>query len=113
LFDGDYVKTRKARSQRKARAVAALHARGSFLHAHLSKELRAKLKKRAIRIRKGDKVKILRGDFAGKEGKVAAVNLRKSKISVEGVTHRRARGQERFAPVDPSKVVITELAERK
>jgi large subunit ribosomal protein L24 len=103
----------RARTARKKRALAPLHARGKFLHSHLSRELREKMKKRSMRIRKGDKVKIVRGNFKGKEGKVARVDLKKCKIFIEGITRKKARGQEILVPIDPSNVIITELAERK
>ena len=103
----------KPRTQRKFRAQAPLHMKQHFLHAHLSKELRSSMKKRAIRIKKGDKVKILRGQFKGKEGKIVDVNLTKRKIRIEGMTHRKARGQEVFMPIDPSNVIIIEMVERK
>lgn len=107
------IKTTKPRTQRKNAATAPLHIRQHALHAHLSKELRATLKKRAVRVKKGDKVKVLRGGFSGKEGKVVNVNLTKKKIRIEGMTHRKARGQEVLMPIDPSNVIIIEMAERK
>jgi len=103
----------QARKQRKKRFCAPLHRCGHFLHSHLSKELREKLKKRALRVRKGDKVKIVRGKFRKKEGKVIDVDLNKKKIFIEGITQRKARGQEAFVPIDPSNVVIISLTERK
>lgn len=107
------IKSRKPRTQRKFRFTAPLHLRKHFVHAHLSKELRAKVKKRAIQIKKGDKVKILRGKFKGKEGKVAAVNLTDAKIFVEGITLKNSKGKEIFYPIDPSNVMIIEMTERK
>ncbi|MEM2174567.1 MAG: 50S ribosomal protein L24 [Candidatus Micrarchaeia archaeon] len=107
------MKLRRPRTQRKKRFSAPLHIRGKFVHSHLSKDLQKKIKKRSIRVRKGDKVKIVRGDFRGKEGKVVNVSLKKCKIFVEGVTRKKARGQEVLVPIDPSNVIIVELAERK
>lgn len=87
--------------------------RGHFVHSHLSKDLRKQVKKRAVRVRSGDIVRIVRGRFAKKEGRVIGVDLRAGKIYIEGVTQRKARGQEARMPIDPSNVVITKLAERK
>jgi large subunit ribosomal protein L24 len=103
----------RARTARKRRALAPLHIRGKFVHSHLSKELREKMKKRSIRVKKGDKVKILRGNFKGKEGKIVKVDLKECKIFIEGITRKKARGQEILVPIDPSNVLVTELAERK
>ncbi len=107
------ISSRKPRSQRKFRYTAPLHIRKKFVHAHLSKELREKLKKRAIQIKKGDKVRVLRGRFKGKEGKVARVDLSKLKIYIEGMTIKKANGKESLYPIDPSNVMIIELTERK
>lgn len=105
--------SKKPRQQRKFRYNAPLHIRAHFVHVHLSKELRAKLKKRAITIRKGDKVKVMRGKFAGKDGKVMAVNLAESRIYIEGMSYRKAKGKEIPFPIQPSNVMIIEMVERK
>lgn len=107
------ISSRKPRTQRKFRYTAPLHLRKNFVHVHLSKDLRAKVKKRAIQVKKGDKVKILRGKFKGKEGKVAKVILSDAKIFVEGITLKKANGKEAFYPIDPSNAMITEMVERK
>ncbi|MHB1297897.1 MAG: 50S ribosomal protein L24 [Gemmatimonadaceae bacterium] len=49
-------------------------------------------------ISRGDTVRVMRGDDKGKEGKVIRVDLKKSKVLVEGINivkkHRRARTAE-------------------
>jgi large subunit ribosomal protein L24 len=79
------------------------------LSARLSDELREEYGKKSIPVRKGDTVKIMRGDFVGHEGKVEKVNLKKGRIYVEGVTVRKADGTERFYPIHPSNVKIIKL----
>ncbi|HIP24935.1 MAG TPA: 50S ribosomal protein L24 [Archaeoglobus profundus] len=91
--------------------TSKLHDRHRLLHATLSKELRKKYGKRAIRIRKGDKVRIMRGEFAGHEGRVVKVDMKRLKIYVEGVTQRRSDGTEVLIPIHPSNVMIIELGE--
>jgi large subunit ribosomal protein L24 len=54
-------------------------------------------------------VKIIRGDFSGIEGKVSEVNLKGSRIYVEGVTREKASGASVKVSVHPSKVTITKL----
>jgi len=107
------MKSIKPRTQRKVRFTPPLHLRKHFAHVHLSKDLRAKTKKRAVQVKKGDKVKVLRGKFKGKEGKVARVDLSLSKIYVEGITQKKMNGKEVFFPLEPSNVMITEMTERK
>lgn len=51
-----------------------------------------------LHVSKGDTVRVMRGDDAGKEGTVMAVDLKKGRVTVEGVNivkkHRRARRAE-------------------
>jgi len=60
-------------------------------------------------VRKGDNVMIMRGDYAGHEGEIVEVNLKKRRIHVDGVTRTKADGSTVFVPIHPSKVMITKL----
>lgn len=52
----------------------------------------------AMKITRGDTVRIMRGDDKGKEGKVVRVHLKTSRVTIEGINmvkkHRRARRAE-------------------
>lgn len=76
---------------------------------NLSKELRKKYGKRNIPIRKGDKVKVLRGQFKGKTGKINKVSLKKRKVYIEGIESVKKDGTKAFVPVTPSNLQIQEL----
>jgi large subunit ribosomal protein L26e len=67
------------------------------------------LQVRAIPVRKDDEVKVVRGDFKGREGKVLAVYRKKFVIHVERVTVDKANGAPAQAGIHPSNVVITKL----
>ncbi len=97
------------RKQRKSRYQAPLHLRNKLLGAMLSEELKTKHKIKAIPVRLGDTVKILRGDNRDIEGKVAGVNLDKLTITVDGVTVTKSDGTEVPRPIHPSNVMITKL----
>lgn len=98
------------RKQRKYRYNAPLHIRGHFLNAHLVKELREKQGMRAVRVRTGDKVRVLRGTFKGREGKVTGVDLQKGKLTIEKVEMIKKDGATKVAyPINPSNVLIVEL----
>lgn len=84
-----------------------------MVHAHLSKDLRIQKKKRALPVRKGDTVKVVRGKFRGRSGKVTAVNLKNTTVSVEGMVLKKQSGKEIMAKIHPSNLVITALTERK
>lgn len=97
------------RKQRKERYNAPLHRRQKYMRAPLSKDLREELKKRNAQVRKGDTVKVMRGDHAGTEGDVEEVDLKRCTIKVAGVSNYRADGTEVPRPLHPSNVVITKL----
>jgi len=99
------------RKQRKYRAKAPLHLRGKFLGAHLSRELRKKLAVRALRVRKGDAVKIMRGQFRKKEGNVERVDTSKGKVFVAGAEIVKRDGTKALFPIDPSNLLITKINE--
>ena len=100
--------SKQPRKQRKALYNAPAHARGKHLSASLSKDLRAKVGKRSLPIRTGDKVSVVRGDFKGHEGEVLSVDYTSYKVSIEDVTLSKPDGTATFLPVDPSNLVIIE-----
>jgi large subunit ribosomal protein L24 len=77
--------------------------------APLSPELKKSHGINAIPVRKGDTVKIMRGERKGFEGKVAGVDRTKYRISIEGVTREKVDGTATTVPIHPSKVMITNL----
>jgi len=113
LFYSGLRASAQPRKQRLFRYRAPLHLRGKFLHATLSEELRKKLKKRSLRVRKGDRVRIMRGDFKGLEGEVLSVDTKKGRIRVQGASIRKADGTEVPMPIHASNVMIIKLAEDK
>jgi len=106
-------KSKKPKKQRKYRHNAPLHVKGKFMSSHLSRELRKKTGKRSIRIRKGDKVIILRGQFKKQKGTVDFVDLRNSKVYVGKIEFQKKDGTKAFRSIDPSNLMITELVEDK
>ena len=109
----DFVNTWKAskqpRKQRKYRYNAPLHILSKFVSVNLAKELRAKYKKRNIETRKGDKIKVMRGQHKGKTGKVESVSLKDSLVYVAGVESIRKDGTKNLIALQPSNLQITEL----
>ena len=80
-----------------------------MLSARLSDDLAKTHKTRHIPIRTGDSVRIMRGDFAGLEGKVERVEYSSGRIFVEGMTREKAAGISSKLPVHSSKVLLTNL----
>jgi len=100
--------SKQPRKQRKALYNAPAHARGKYLSASLSKDLRDEIGTRSLPLRTGDKVRVVRGDFKGHEGEVLTVDYGSYKVTVEEVTLSKPDGTATFLPVDPSNLVIIE-----
>ncbi|MEM0475292.1 MAG: 50S ribosomal protein L24 [Candidatus Norongarragalinales archaeon] len=102
----------KPRKKRKALFNAPLHALQKLAAAHLSKDLRVKLKKRSVQLKKGDKVRVMRGSFKKKEGKVTRVDLKRSAAFIEGIVRKKQSGKEVPVRIHASKLLVLELAPR-
>jgi len=111
-FSTNWKESKQPRKQRKYQANAPLHLRKKFVNVNLSKELRKKQNKRSIQIKKDDKVKIMRGKFHGEVKKVIGVNLKKSKIILEGMQIKKQDGSKVNVKFQPSNLQIIELSER-
>jgi len=109
LFSNSWKSSKQRRKQRKFRHNATLHIKHKFLSAHLSKDLMKKHSTRSLPVRKGDTVKIIRGQFRNHVGKVEKVLLKKTKIHVDGAEQVKRDGTKSFYPIHPSNVIITTL----
>jgi large subunit ribosomal protein L24 len=108
-YSSKWRSSAKPRKQRKARAKAPLHIAGHMMHSPLSKDLRKKHGHRSVRIRTGDTVKVMRGQFSGKEGKVEKVDMKHRRLIVDKLEISKKDGSKTRYPIDPSKVMILEL----
>ncbi|MDQ1280204.1 MAG: large subunit ribosomal protein [Thermoproteota archaeon] len=77
--------------------------------AALSPNLLEEYKTNSMQVREGDTVTIMRGSFAGVEGKVVRVDVQKSFLYVEGITREKTDGTAKLIPIHPSKVMIRNL----
>ena len=93
----------------KSDSSKPIHKKRKAMAAPLSDDLKEKYGFRSITVREGDKVRVLRGDFAGVEGEVNEVNTDSERILVEGVETATADETEVSSPVHPSNVEITKL----
>jgi large subunit ribosomal protein L24 len=100
---------KKPRKQRKHLYNAPAHLRHKFMAAPLSQELISSKGAKALPVKKGDTVRIMRGDHTGFEGKVSRIDLKRYRIFVEGLTREKVDGTNIFVSVHPSKVMIKNL----
>ncbi len=84
-------------------------AKNCMMCSTLSKELRHKYKRRSIRIRVGDIIKIMRGEYKGVDGKVSKVLLKKYSIFIEGVKREKSKGEKIDVHIHPSDVMVTNV----
>jgi large subunit ribosomal protein L24 len=108
-FSTKWKKSKQVRKQRKYKYNAPLHIKQKFVHVHLSKELKKKYKKRNLGLKKGDKVKVVRGQFRKHAGNVDRIDLKKTKVYVSGIEVTKKDGSKTTYLIDPSNLVITEL----
>ena len=109
IFSKDWKASKQPRKQRKYLAKAPLHIRRKFLSANLSKELRKKYLRRSFPLRKDDVVKIMRGSFKKQKGKIADVDKKRARVSIEGIQRQKKDGTKVAVHFAPSKLQIQEL----
>ncbi len=108
-FSKKWAASSQPRKQRKYRANADIQTKRKFLAVNLAKDLRTKHNTRNIEVIKGDEVKILRGKFKGKSGKISKVFTKISKIFIEGIQTKKMDGSKVAVKLQPSNMQITKL----
>nr|WP_217423092.1 50S ribosomal protein L24 [Methanocella conradii] len=103
------ITSSQPRKQRKYRYTAPLHIKSKFLNAHLSDELSKEYGIKTLRVIEGDTVKVMRGDYAGTEGKVREVDVKHECVIVDGVSEVKADGKEVPRRLHASNLLITKL----
>jgi large subunit ribosomal protein L24 len=101
--------SRKPSKQRNYIRNATLYVRSTLLGSHLSKDLRTKLKRRSLRVRKGDKVKVLRGQHKNKTGTVERVDTKRMKVYITGIDFTKKDGSKALYPIQTSNLLIQDL----
>ena len=109
-FSTKWKSSKQVRKQRKYRHNAPLHVKQKFVHVHLSKDLKKKHGKRRLGLKKGDKVKIVRGQFRKHTGTVDKIDLKKTAVYVSGIEVTKKDGSKTTYPIDPSNLLLTELS---
>jgi large subunit ribosomal protein L24 len=108
-FVKTWNKSIQPRKQRKYIHNAPLHIKQKLVHVHLSAELRKKYGLRNVQIKKGDKVRVLRGQFTKREAKVERVDLKRQRLFLAGVESVKKDGTKVVVGFPPSNMMIIEL----
>jgi len=102
-------KTSSRRKMRKAHFGATSVERRVRMSAALNKELFQRHHVRSMPLRKDDEVKVIRGQFKGKEGKIVQVYRKKYVVHVERCTRDKSNGQTIHVGINASNVEISKL----
>jgi large subunit ribosomal protein L24 len=109
LFSSSWKKSIQKRKQIKYSANAPLHIKKKFLSANIGKALRTKLGIRTLGLKKGDRVKVMRGKFRKHEGVVVRVDVKLTRVFVEGAENVKKDGTKVFYPLNPSNLQLVEI----
>ncbi len=108
-FSTHWKASKQPRKQRKYKAQAPSHLQHKFISANLSKELRKKYHRKSFSLRKGDTIRIMRGSFKGKSGKIEKVDVKKARASVEKIQKTKKDGTKVEVFFHTSNLQIKEL----
>lgn len=109
IFSKKGNSSKQPRKQRKLVYNLPLHKKGDLMNVHLSPELRKKYSLRNIRVRKGDKVKVVSGQHKPKSGKVEKVDLKNLKVEINGIEIIKKDGSKSFYKFHASNLMIVDL----
>jgi len=108
-FSTKWKSSKRPGKQRKYQKQAPLHIKQKFLSTHLSKDLRNKHGTRNITLAKGDKVKVIRGQFKGRENKVERIDHKNLRVYITGIERAKKDGSKSLIPLKTVSLMITEL----
>ncbi|MFW9955322.1 MAG: 50S ribosomal protein L24 [Candidatus Thorarchaeota archaeon] len=97
------------RKQRNLIHKSPLHTHKSMLKCRLDEFLREEYPVRSLVPKKGDLVRIMRGQFRDTEGKITRVDYTKIRVFVDSATTTKSDGKEALIPVHPSNLLLVKL----
>lgn len=104
-----FMSSKNPKKQRKQMLASSIKERRKFLKAHASKELRKETGKRSIPVRKGDTVKVMRGEHKKATGKVTGIDSKSFRVFIEGLKVKKSDGTEKPLGVQASNIMLVEL----
>ena len=101
--------SKSPRKQRRRVNNAALHERKNLLKCRLDEFLQEEYGLRSLVLKKGDLVRIMRGQFRDTEGTVTSVSYKKGLVYLDNTTITKADGKEATIPIHPSNLLLVKL----
>lgn len=108
-WSNDWNSSTKPEKQRKYRDNAPMHVKDKLVSANLNDVLRDELDTRTLRVRIGDRAKVMRGDHKGSEGIVSNIDRDEEKIYINNLDRQRTDGTVREIALRPSNVQLQAL----
>ena len=62
-----------------------------------------------MNLRTGDKIKVLKGSFKKKEGKIERIDRKRNKVYITGIELVKKDGSKALQSIEPSNLMIIEL----
>jgi large subunit ribosomal protein L24 len=106
-FNGQSSKPTKMR--KRMLTLRAHSSNTSLPRAALSTDLKARYSRNSVRVREGDNVKLVRGEYSGIEGKVQKVYASDGLVTVEGIHREKIAGGNTPVKIHTSNLVVTGL----
>ena len=103
------TKSIKPGKQRKSQMHMAKHLAKKKVVSKIEKTLAQQIGKKRLPVRKGDTVRIMRGEYKKREGKISRVMPEKGKVFIGEINIKKANGTEKPVPFDASNLMITAL----
>jgi large subunit ribosomal protein L24 len=85
------------------------HVRDAMICSSLTDNLREQYTRKSVRVKKGDNVRVMRGEYSGIEGKIEKVNTQRGTLAIEGVQREKVRGGNVKVQIHASNVQIIGL----
>jgi large subunit ribosomal protein L24 len=103
------VSPKSPRRQRAQVKESPLHANRNMLKCHLDEFLQEDYGLRSLVVKKGDLVKVMRGQFRDTEGKIIRVDYRNRRVHIDSATVTKSDGKEANVPIHPSNLMLVKL----
>lgn len=103
------ISPKSPRKQRRLIYKSPLHAHKNMLKCRLDEFLREEYAMRSLVPKRGDLVRIMRGQFRDTEGKIVHIDYRRIRLFVDSATTTKADGKEAQIPMHPSNLMLVKL----
>lgn len=103
------ISSKSPGKQRRRIYKSPIHSRKKMLKCRLDEFLQEEYGLRSLAVKKGDLVRVMRGQFRDTEGKVVRVDYGGIRVYLESATTTKADGKEAEIPVHPSNIMLVKL----